>query len=45
VRGRGTTSGHAHDPLRVMRYVFTAYLLLIAVGLTVYIAIGFTNPQ
>ncbi len=31
--------------LRPVRYVFTAYVLLIALGLGFYIAIGITNHQ
>jgi hypothetical protein len=31
--------------LAVVRFVFTAYLLLITAGLAFYIAIGITNPQ
>jgi hypothetical protein len=31
-------------PDAVVRFVFTAYLLLIAVGLVVYISIGIVNP-
>ena len=31
--------------LAVVRVVFTAYLVLIAVGLAFYIAIGITNHQ
>jgi hypothetical protein len=31
--------------LVAVRFVFTAYLLLIAVGLAFYIAIGITNHQ
>jgi hypothetical protein len=31
--------------LAAVRFVFTAYLLLIGVGLAFYIAIGVANPQ
>ena len=44
---RAQAHGLADRTLRlaVVRFVFTAYLLLITVGLAFYIAIGITNPQ
>ncbi len=45
---RSARRGGTAEPkptLAVMRFVFTAYLLLITAGLVFYIAIGITNHQ
>jgi hypothetical protein len=41
----GAAPADRASSLAAVRFVFTAYLLLIAVGLAFYIAIGITNHQ
>jgi hypothetical protein len=41
----GAAPADRASSLAAVRFVFTAYVLLIAVGLAFYIAIGITNHQ
>jgi hypothetical protein len=43
--GGGAAAADRTPRLVVLRVVFTAYVLLITVGLAFYIAIGITNHQ
>jgi hypothetical protein len=45
VRRRRAAPADRASSLAAVRFVFTAYLLLIALGLAFYIAIGITNHR